>query len=65
VWLVFEVALEQMGRLLHLRLTEASRPRDFAIVLLGSLLWLVTVKLVLEKCGSALPRVILRRLSLS
>ena len=41
-----------------------ARPADAAILAVGTLLWLVLVKLVLEKTGSALPRTAMKRLGL-
>jgi putative peptidoglycan lipid II flippase len=47
---------------LHLGLN--SRPLNGAILVVGSLLWTLLTGWVLEKSGSALPRVVLRRLKL-
>jgi len=41
-----------------------ARPADAAILAVGTLLWLLLVKLVLEKSGSALPRTAMKRLGL-
>jgi hypothetical protein len=41
---------------------HASRGLDLVVLVLGSLLWILIAKAVLEKSGSALPRVIMRRL---
>ncbi len=53
----------------HLRavaaLHHASRWTDAAILLLGVIVWALIVKWTLEKSGSALPRVVLRRLGLA
>lgn len=64
VWLVFTSALDRVAGLLHLQARIAGRPLDFAILVLGALLWLLVAQRVLEKSGSALPRVAKRRLKL-
>jgi putative peptidoglycan lipid II flippase len=64
VWLVFTFAFDRAVRLLHLKMTAANRPLDLLLLALGSLVWIVIAKGVLEKSGSALPRVVLRRLRL-
>jgi putative peptidoglycan lipid II flippase len=50
------------------RLAAAAHPhrslQDLAILLLGAALWLALAKWILEKTGSALPRVALKRLGL-
>jgi putative peptidoglycan lipid II flippase len=61
VWFIFSFLFGLAARILRLHLAT-SRPRDLAILLLGSLLWLLIAKLVLERSGSALPRVAMRRL---
>jgi putative peptidoglycan lipid II flippase len=47
------------------RLSLTGRWIDLAILLCGTALWIVIARTVLEKTGSALPRVVLRRLKLS
>ena len=42
-----------------------ARAADLAILLAGTALWLLILKLVLEKTGSALPRVTMKRLGLA
>jgi putative peptidoglycan lipid II flippase len=64
VWFVFTFVLDQAARILHFKLAAASRIRDLVILLAGSLLWLLIVKWILERSGSALPRVAMRRLRL-
>jgi putative peptidoglycan lipid II flippase len=49
------------GVLLH-ALPGQSRWIDVAVLVAGSVLWLAIVKVVLEKAGSALPRVTMQRL---
>ena len=44
--------------------THHMRLADAAILAAGTALWLLLVKVVLEKAGSALPRVTLKRLGL-
>jgi len=38
---------------------------DLALLLLGSVLWVLLTKTILEKAGSALPRVMMKRLGLA
>lgn len=45
-------------------LAHASRWADLAMAIAGTAVWLPLIKIVLEKTGSALPRVILKRLGL-
>jgi putative peptidoglycan lipid II flippase len=60
VWAIFGLALDalvaRVGGFAH------NRWVDFAVLVLGSGLWIVVAKWVLERTGSALPRVVLRRL---
>jgi putative peptidoglycan lipid II flippase len=63
VWLVFTEGLSYVGHLLHRSL--ASRWIDLAILIAGSAVWLVIVRWVLERTGSALPRVVMKRLRLA
>jgi putative peptidoglycan lipid II flippase len=56
------------GELAHLPAAQVLRHArwiDFAILLAGTAVWLAVTKLVLEKSGSALPRVALKRLGLA
>jgi putative peptidoglycan lipid II flippase len=64
VWLIFTLAFDWAARIMRVKVAAASRPRDLLILVLGSLLWIVIAKWVLEKSGSALPRVAKRRLRL-
>lgn len=64
VWLVFTFVFDRGVKLLHLKMTAANRPLDLVLLVLGSAMWIVIAKVVLEKSGSALPRVVLRRLKL-
>lgn len=63
VWLVFTEGLSRLEHFLHRSL--ASRWIDLAILIAGSALWLVIARWVLERSGSALPRVAMRRLRLA
>jgi putative peptidoglycan lipid II flippase len=51
--------------LLHPHIPANIRWMDLAILLLGCTLWLAVARWVLEKTGSALPKVALKRLGLS
>jgi putative peptidoglycan lipid II flippase len=62
VWFVFTFLVDRAVRTFHLKLPAASRVRDLVILLLGSLLWFLITRWVLESSGSALPRVAMRRL---
>jgi putative peptidoglycan lipid II flippase len=62
VWLVFSFGFAQAAHLLRLKMAGASRGRDLVFLVLGSLLWMVIAKWALERSGSALPRVTMRRL---
>ncbi len=59
-WLVFTWTGSQLHRLFpaQMRLT------DFAVLLAGTALWAALATLILQKTGSALPRVALKRLGL-
>jgi putative peptidoglycan lipid II flippase len=43
----------------------SARLIDLAVLLVGTAVWLAVTKVVLEKSGSALPRVALKRLGLA
>jgi putative peptidoglycan lipid II flippase len=68
VWM----ALWGMGSLAHRLLNQASSPHlsaqlrwtDLAFLVIGSALWVLLTKVVLEKSGSALPRVMMKRLGI-
>ena len=64
VWVVFTWLFGKLSYLLGAHLLHQARWIDFALLLAGSALWLVVTAGVLEKAGSALPRVMLRRLGL-
>jgi putative peptidoglycan lipid II flippase len=52
------------GQLLHPHLAAQIRWTDLAVLIVGSGLWLLTARWVLEKTGSALPKVAMKRLGL-
>ena len=65
---VWAVCIEVPGRLLPLmgaHLTAHARWTDVAVLIAGTALWLLITKWVLEKTGSALPRVTMQRLGMS
>jgi putative peptidoglycan lipid II flippase len=64
VWAVFTWLGGRLVHLLGLRLPAYSRWTDLAVLLAGTLLWLAIAKWVLEKSGSALPRVMMKRLGM-
>jgi putative peptidoglycan lipid II flippase len=64
VWVVF---IEVEGRLLPLLGVHArahARWTDIAVLIVGTALWVLVTKWVLEKTGSALPRVAMKRLGM-
>jgi putative peptidoglycan lipid II flippase len=62
VWVIFSFGVVRAAALLGHKAHHASRGLDLVVLVLGSLLWVVIAKTVLEKSGSALPRVAMRRL---
>jgi putative peptidoglycan lipid II flippase len=64
VWAVFTKLFGQVAYLLGERILRQARLIDVAILLAGTLLWLLVARWVLERCGSALPKVMMRRLGL-
>jgi putative peptidoglycan lipid II flippase len=65
VWLVFSVLMRVLMHALHRDAGQASRLGDLLILVAGSALWTAIAWLVLERTGSALPRVVARRLRLA
>lgn len=65
VWLGIWAFRAAMSHLPGAPLTRHMRLIDLGIVLAGSVVWLAAAKWVLEKTGSALPRVAMRRLGLA
>jgi len=64
VWAVFIRLFGQFAYLLGERVLRQARLIDVAILLAGTLVWLLVARWVLEKCGSALPKVMMRRVGL-
>jgi putative peptidoglycan lipid II flippase len=60
VWALFEA----LGRVLHRISPGQIYWTDLTVLLAGTALWVVVVKWVLEKSGSALPRVTMKRLGM-
>jgi hypothetical protein len=61
------VFIEVEGRLLPLLGVHArahARWTDIAVLIVGTALWVLVTKWVLEKTGSALPRVAMKRLGM-
>lgn len=59
------LGLAHLSSYFHLSGIRAERLFDLALLLIGGALWLLVVQQVLEAAGSALPRVILKRLHLA
>jgi putative peptidoglycan lipid II flippase len=64
VWGVFTWAGEKVGSRLGSHLPAHTHWTDLAILLAGTALWLLVALWVLEKSGSALPRVMKKRMGL-
>jgi putative peptidoglycan lipid II flippase len=64
VWAIFTWLLGMLWRALGRDLAATSRWVDLAILVVGTGLWLGITKWVLEKTGSTLPRVAMKRLRL-
>jgi putative peptidoglycan lipid II flippase len=64
VWAIFTGLLGIVGRAVGRDLVGSSRWEDLVILLAGLGLWLTVTKWVLEKTGSMLPRVAMKRLGL-
>ena len=64
VWIVFIGLLGKYEHLLGAQVVRQARLIDFAVLLAGSLLWVAVAAWVLERSGSALPRVMRQRLGL-
>jgi putative peptidoglycan lipid II flippase len=64
VWAIFTGLLGVFWRMLGRDLAATSRWVDFAILVLGTGLWIGIAKWVLEKSGSMLPRIAMKRLRL-
>jgi putative peptidoglycan lipid II flippase len=64
VWVIFTWLLDILWRAMGRDLAAASRWVDLVILVLGTGLWLGIAKWTLEKAGSMLPRVVMKRLRL-
>jgi putative peptidoglycan lipid II flippase len=64
VWTVLWGLDQVSARFLHVQTATQSRLADLVLLFLGTALWLLVVKWVLEKSGSALPKVAMRRLGI-
>ncbi len=62
VWGLVAAASRLLNYLVALQLHKHTRWVDLALLLIGSALWWVVAKWVLEKSGSALPGVVMKRL---
>ncbi len=65
VWIAVWTITNLLGRMSGRPLLLHSRWTDLVLLLAGSAVWLGTTKIVLEKTGSALPRVAMKRLGLA
>jgi putative peptidoglycan lipid II flippase len=65
VWLVFSVLMRVLMHALHRDAGTGSRLGDLLVLVAGSALWTAIAWLVLERTGSALPRVVAKRLRLA
>ena len=64
VWLLFTWLFDKLAHAAGWHM-GVSRGRDLVILLVGTAAWVFIAKWVLEKSGSALPRVVMKRLRLS
>ena len=64
MWVVFRWLGGMLSRLLGARGPLQGRWMDLAVLVAGTALWVLMAKWVLEKTGSALPKVTMRRLGL-
>ena len=65
VWISVWAIDSLVARLPGTPLLRHTRLTDLAVLLAGTSIWLAVTKVVLEKSGSALPRVAMKRLGLS
>jgi putative peptidoglycan lipid II flippase len=65
VWMVFTWLTGKLAARLSANLQASNRWMDLAVLLAGTALWLAVTKWILQKSGSALPAVAMRRLGLS
>jgi len=64
VWLLIWELGRLTGRLAGAHLAAQTRWIDFAMLIVGTALWVAMARWILERTGSALPRVAMRRLGL-
>ncbi|MGA2351278.1 MAG: murein biosynthesis integral membrane protein MurJ [Terracidiphilus sp.] len=64
VWVVFTAIGDQVIDLMAPHLPAHTRWTDLAVLVTGMALWLIVARWVLEKSGSALPRVMMKRLGI-
>jgi putative peptidoglycan lipid II flippase len=64
VWVVVWELNRFLGHLSHAHLAWQIRWTDFGLLAAGSVVWVMIAKWVLEKTGSALPKVMMKRLGL-
>lgn len=64
VWAIFVKLFGQFSFLLGERALHHARLIDLTVLVAGTMLWILAAKWVLEICGSALPRVMMKRLKL-
>jgi putative peptidoglycan lipid II flippase len=64
VWAVISWLGGMVARLLGPHLPAQSRWTDLAVLLAGTALWVVIARWILERTGSALPRVMMKRIGL-
>jgi putative peptidoglycan lipid II flippase len=64
VWIVFVWLAGLLNRLLGSRMPLQGQWMDLVILVSGAALWVLIAKWVLEKAGSALPKVAMRRLGI-
>ncbi len=65
VWILVWAIHRMLGRLPGDFTLRHTRLTDSVVLIAGSIVWLAVTKAVLEKCGSALPRVAMKRLGLA
>ena len=65
VWIAVWAIGSLLGHLPGAPLLRHTRWTDLSVLVVGSAIWLATTKIVLEKSGSALPRIAMKRLGLA
>ncbi len=65
VWIAVWAIGSLLGHLPGAPLLRHTRWTDLLVLVVGSAIWLATTKVVLEKSGSALPRITMKRLGLA